>query len=135
MGAPGLIYLDSSAIVKLVAAEPESEALFELLNSGGPPVSSALTKVEVRRATRRPNAPEAVSIRGDQVLERIALLRVDEATLERAAELEPLELRTLDAIHLAAALSIRDHLEAFVVYDRRLAEAAEGMGLPVASPA
>ena len=69
-----------------------------------------------------------------EVLNRIAFIRVDDAILQQAADLEPIRLRSLDAIHLATALSVRPHLEAFVAYDRRLLTAAENLGLDVASP-
>ena len=134
MSVPGILYLDSSAIVKLVAAEPESAALLDLVKTGGPAVSSALAKVEVLRAVNRLDSPSAVQRNAAEVLSRIALIKVDEAILQEAAHLEPAELRSLDAIHLATAQSVRQHLEAFVVYDQRLAEAAEQAGLRVVSP-
>ena len=134
MSVPGILYLDSSAIVKLVAAEPESAALHDLVKTGGPAVSSALAKVEVLRAVNRLDSPSAVQRNAAEVLSRIALIKVDEAILQEAAHLEPAELRSLDAIHLATAQSVRQHLEAFVVYDQRLAEAAEQAGLRVVSP-
>jgi len=134
MGGPGILYLDSSAIVKLVAAEPESAALVDLLKTGGPAVASALAKVEVQRAVSRLPSSEAMTQRAKEVLDRIALIKVDDGILQQAADLEPAELRSLDALHLATALSVQEHLEAFVVYDRRLAEAAVGLGLTVGSP-
>ncbi len=134
MAAPGILYLDSSAIVKLVASEQESVALHEFLSSGGPAVASALAKVEVHRAVNRLK-PHRTCNRDDvTLLSRIALIKVDDAILQRAAQLGPTSLRSLDAIHLATALSVRQHLEAFVVYDRKLAEAAEQLGLAVAAP-
>ena len=72
--------------------------------------------------------------RATSVLDRIALMKIDDAVLEKAARLEPTDLRSLDAIHLATALSVQEHLEAFVVYDRRLGEAAQALGLNVESP-
>ena len=134
MSAPGILYLDSSAIVKLVAAEPESAALLDLVKNGGPAVSSALAKVEVLRAVNKLDPPSAVRQNAADVLSRIALIKVDDAILQEAAHLEPATLRSLDAIHLATAQSVRHHLEAFVVYDRRLAEAAIQADLRVVSP-
>lgn len=134
MAAPGILYLDSSAIVKLVASEQESVALHELLRSGGPAIASALAKAEVHRAANRLEASPDLQQRVTDVLSRLALIKIDDAILQRAAQLGPAKLRSLDAIHLATALSVRQHLEAFVVYDRRLAEAAEQAGLNVVSP-
>ena len=131
---PDLCYLDSSAIVKLIAAEPETRALHDWLGQKGPAVASVLARVEVQRAVNRLRGSRDLRSRAGQVLDRIALIRVDDAILSRATRIAPVELRTLDAIHLATALSVQDHLEAFVVYDRRLAEAAGQMGLEVVSP-
>lgn len=134
MSSSGLLFLDSSAIVKLIGSEPESKALLEVLKTGGPAVASALVAVEVRRAVNRSDSSAVAAARVSDVLDRIALIKIDEAILEGAAQVCLASLRSLDAIHLATALSVRDHLEAFVVYDQRLAEAAEGLGLPVSSP-
>ena len=72
--------------------------------------------------------------RAQAVLARIALIPVDEPVLRTAAMLEPLRLRSLDAIHLATALTLGDDLGEFGTYDGRLADAAMGLGLFVASP-
>jgi predicted nucleic acid-binding protein len=130
----GLLYLDSSAIVKLVALEPESGALHDWVSRRGDAVVSALAMVELQRAVRRLEDRSALKRRASTVLNRIALIQVDDAILHRAAHLETADLRSLDAIHLATALSIREHLEAFVVYDRRLGLAAESLGLKVTAP-
>lgn len=130
----GLLYFDSSAIVKLVAREPESAALHELVSKGGDTVASALALVEVQRAVRRVGGGETVLVRARSVLDRIALIKIDDAILEKAAHLEPSGLGSLDAIHLATALSVQEHLQAFIVYDQRLGRAAEALGLDVSSP-
>jgi len=134
MSAPGLLYLDSSAIVKLIAAEPESAALTAAVQTGGPAIASALAKVEVLRAVKRIQGSRAMQDRVKEVLDRIALIKIDDAILHQAANLNLAELRALDAIHLATALSVQQYLEAFVAYDQRLTVAAEEMGLTVASP-
>jgi len=64
----------------------------------------------------------------------VHLIRLDDALLDRAAELEPAELRSLDSIHLAAAASLGDDLAAVVSYDDRLLAAARILGLPTATP-
>ena len=134
VGRPGLLYLDSSAIVKLVAREPESGALHALVSKGGDAVASALASVEVRRAVQRIGGAGIMLERAKSVLDRIAMIKIDDAILERAAHLEPVGLRSLDAIHLATALSVQEHLEAFLVYDQRLGAAASELGLQVETP-
>lgn len=129
-----LLYFDSSAIVKLVAREPESAALHELVSKGGDAVASALALAEVQRAVRRDGGGETVLVRARSVLDRIALIKIDDAILEKAAHLEPSGLGSLDAIHLATALSVQEHLQAFIVYDQRLGRAAVALGLDVSSP-
>jgi uncharacterized protein len=133
MSAERATYLDSSALVKLVVDEPESRALRRYLRRRRVLVSSALARAEVGRATL-PLGP-APSRRADVILEGVDLLRVDDRVLREAARLLPLELRTLDAIHLATALQIGDDLGRLVTYDGRLAAAATAAGCSVAAPA
>ena len=129
-----VVYLDSSALVKLVVAEPESSALIEYLRGRSERVSSALALAEVPRALRRAGFGASERRRSRQVMARIALVEVDRRILVAAAALEPPGLRTLDAIHLATALAVREDLEAVVTYDRRLAAAAERIHLEVSVP-
>lgn len=127
-----LTYIDSSAIVKLAVAEPESRALRRFLARRQPLVSSALARTEVARALM-PSGAEAVS-RGREVLRRIQLLRVNDRVLSEAGHMEPAELRSLDAIHLASARQFGASVRQIVTYDERMAEAASAHGWPVASP-
>lgn len=95
-------------------------------------VSSALLGVEAIRACGRYGeryAAEARSFLGD-----MALLPLDDAVLERAASIDPAELRSLDALHLATALSIGNEVGVFVTYDDRLGAAAAHHGLAVSQP-
>lgn len=131
----GLLYLDSSALVKLVLSEPETEALLEFIRLWPERISSTLTRVEVLRAVRRAGEENVALRRAEEVVARVGLLRIDTDILSAAARLEPRELRTLDAIHLATALSVREQLSAVVAYDSRLAQAAEHHGVPVLAPA
>src|SRR2546427_10007649 len=101
MSVEHVTYLDSSAIVKLVEAAPESAALRQYLRRRRPYVSSALARTEVARALL-PRGPEAVR-RGDDALSRIDLVRVNERVLNLAGELQPPTLRWVDATHLATA--------------------------------
>ena len=119
-----LVYLDSSAIVKLVRTEPETAALVAHLRAWPERVSSALARLELLRALRRDRALPQTYRRASEVLARLALIRIDDSVLATAEGLDPSDLRALDAIHLATALSLGRDLTAVVTYDRRLAEAA-----------
>ena len=132
MSAERAVYLDSSAVVKLAVAEPESAALRRDLDGRGPLVCSALARTEVGRALL-PVGSTAVR-RGHEVLDRLELIRISDRILAHAGRLQPSELRSLDAIHLATALELKDDLERFITYDRRLHAAAAAAGCPVAAP-
>jgi len=127
-----LIYLDSSAIVKLAIREPESSALRRHLSRHQALVSSALARTEVARALL-PSGPDALA-RGELVLRRIQLLRVNDRVLHEAGRMEPPELRSLDAIHLASARQLGASLRQIVTYDGRMAEAARTLGWTVVAP-
>ncbi len=118
--------------MKLLVEEPESDALAALL-AGGRVVASALVEVEVPRALGRRGLDPAGAAVGE-LLGGLLLLEVDAPTLRQAALLPPAALRTLDAVHLAAALQVRDRVDALVAYDYRLLAAAQEHGLPVLSP-
>ena len=130
-----MIYLDSSALVKLILEESESRALARWLAERADLalVSSAIHRAEVPRAIWRAN-PSALprSLRQVRGVEKIGL---STDVLDSAAAVPPQSLRALDAIHLASALSVRRELTAFVAYDKRLLDAAKDAGLPTASPA
>jgi predicted nucleic acid-binding protein len=130
-----LIYLDTSAFLKTVLAEPESAALGEYLAAFDSPrvVSSALLAVEARRIILRAEPAELPRVD----LELLDVIQIDltAIVLETASRLPDPVLRTLDAIHLATALLIRDDLEVLVSYDHRMLESAASHGLPVAAPA
>jgi len=126
-------YLDTSAAVKLVVSEPGSRAMSRwAVAHPDEIVSSDLLRTELLRATRR-GAPEQMP-RARAVLDSITLLSVPTETFERAAELEPSLLRTLDAVHLAAALELGDELDGIITYDDRLSDAAALLGVAVISP-
>jgi predicted nucleic acid-binding protein len=125
-------YLDSSALVKTVVREPESTALRRFLRSVSIHASSALATTEVLRAVRRADA--AVTPRAQSVLGRVVILELTTDVLLEAGLLDPPELRTLDAIHLATAKTLGDDLAAVVTYDERMAAAAVRLGLPVETP-
>jgi predicted nucleic acid-binding protein len=126
------VYLDSSSIVKFVVHEPESRALQRFSQRRPLRVSSALARVEVLRAAARKDA--RFVRRAERVLARIRLLRMDDAILESASQLNPGVLRSLDAIHLASAAALGTDLECVVTYDKRMLDAAVLLGLPVRCP-
>ncbi|KYH43179.1 type II toxin-antitoxin system VapC family toxin [Branchiibius sp. NY16-3462-2] len=128
-----MIYADTSALVKLVVHEPESSEVHQLATSGTVLVSSDLARTELLRAARR-IAPAAVGAARD-VLARLVLLRATSAIFDAAAVLEPNTLRSLDAVHLASALTLGDELEGVLTYDERLGDAARALGLTVLAPA
>ena len=132
MNADAAVYLDSSAIVKLVIAENESAALAEHLRERPTRVSCALARVEVIQAVRAHGQP-AIN-RGRRLLEGISLIRLDDMLLDEAAALDAAASRTLDAIHLAAAQALGTGLGEVITYDRRMADAAHLLGLPVSAP-
>ena len=128
-----MIYLDSSALVKLVHPEPDSASLVSWLTTARlPAVSSALAEVEVERAVRR-TAPATLPT-VPAVLSTVFLFDIDAAIRRAAATLADPLLRSLDAIHLATALEFGAELRAFVAYDKRLLTAASAAGLPIARP-
>ena len=125
-------YLDSSAIVKLAVEEPESAALRRHLRRRRPLVSSALARTEVLRALL-PAGERAVGA-GRAVLADLHLARLNDRVLSDAAVLEPIELRSLDAIHLATAQRFGAELAQLVTYDERMITAGRGMGIRTATP-
>lgn len=132
MTAERATYLDSSAIVKLAVAEAESAALRRYLRRRRPLVSSALARTEVGRALL-PFGAVAVR-RGADVLARMDLVRVSDRLLDAAADLQPAELRSLDAIHLATAQQLGASLAKVVTYDERMSLAARALGWSVVAP-
>lgn len=126
------IYLDSSAIVKLAVREAESAALRQYVRRRRPLVSSALARTEVLRALM-PAGDEAVA-RGRAVLATIDLIRVNDRILTAAGALQPPELRSLDALHLATVRELGSDVSTIVCYDQRMATAARQLGHRVVQP-
>jgi predicted nucleic acid-binding protein len=129
------LYVDSSALVKLVQREPESSALRRFLRrrSEDTRVTSALARVEVVRAVGS-GGPAAVA-QARRLLARLNQITLDRQLLDDAAALAPATaLRSLDAIHLAAALAVGSDLRAVITYDQRMTDAATGLGLVVEAP-
>lgn len=129
-----MIYCDSSALLKLVFQEDESDGLEGWIGeqSGETLVSSDLARVEIVRAVRRLNASALPAARA--LLRQVDLVPLSEMLIDSAWELEDPRLRTLDALHLASALALGEELSAFVAYDHRLTKAAERAGLTTLAP-
>lgn len=122
------VYVDSSALVKLLVEEPETSHLQRDLS--GPTATSALALVEVHRAVTR-RAPE-LATSAERLVRSCLLVSVTDGVLERARTLVSDRLKTLDAIHLATALHVP--VARMVTYDRRLMAAARDAGLEVLHP-
>jgi uncharacterized protein len=133
MNAESVWYVDSSAIVKLVAIEAETSVLSEFLAPRHPLVSSALATTEVHRAVLP--LGERFLRQARDVLARFELVRVSDEVLEDAGRLEPTSLRSLDAIHLATAALFGNTLGGVISYDRRMRNAARSYGWSVHAPA
>lgn len=129
-----MIYLDSSALLKLLFQEDESDALQDWLadRSEAPVVSSELAEVEVLRAARR--LQESVLADARSLLGHVDLVPLSGSVVDLASDMEDVSLRSLDALHLASALMLGTELQAFVTYDGRLLDAAETAGLPIQQP-
>jgi len=126
-------YLDTSAFLKLVVTEPESAALRRSLLRWSERTSAALLRTEAVRALRRAGHDHRVGS-ARRLLRAMRLIRLDERLLDQAGDLDPRELRSLDSVHLAAALAVGGDLAVFVTYDERLGGAARDRGLVVDSP-
>ena len=129
------LYLDSSAVVKLVQRESESDALLGFIadHKSDTLVTSALARVEVVRAVS--GGGQRAIEQARRQLNRLDQIVLGSTLLDRAAALAPeVQLRSLDAIHLAAALTVGDDLRAVVTYDRRMADAAGALALVAQRP-
>jgi predicted nucleic acid-binding protein len=124
-------YLDTSAMAKFVRPEPETKHLRRWL---APKrwIISDLHRTELRRAAAR--AGGRALARADRLLSESDILRIDAETFDRGGRLQPLDLRSLDALHLAAAMTLGPDLAGIVAYDERLRDAAVAAGITVVSP-
>ena len=129
----GIVYLDSSALIKLVFEEAETSSLADFLAAWPARASSTLANVEVSRTARLVD-DDFVTHDARRLLAHVHLIVPDDMLLASATRLEPPSLRALDAIHLATALSLGSELAGMVVYDRRLADAARHAGITVWAP-
>lgn len=134
----GVLYADTSALVKLVVREAESDAIEAEVSRWDRIATSDIAAIELPRATARARADGRAGVAdGRVVLELLAALAIVPTTDDvraLAATMEPVELRTLDAIHLAAALALGDDLAAVLTYDHRMADAAQLRRIEVIAP-
>ena len=128
----GRVYLDASAAVKLVVAEPGSQPLAQYLAAQGIRVSHRILEVELIRAVLR-RSPDSLE-QAMALLRVLEFVELDAEIASLAGRLEPSSLRSLDAIHLASALALGHELDTFVTYDARQADAATALGLNVEGP-
>jgi predicted nucleic acid-binding protein len=127
-----VIYLDTAALTKLIAPEPETLSLYQWLVEGHDSwVASVLVEVELVRVVRRTDPAALATALG--LLGAIDIMPLDELVVARSQQLLDPGLRSLDAIHLATALEVGE-ISAFVTYDQRLLKAAEAHGLPTVAP-
>lgn len=126
------VYLDTSAFMKLVMPEPESPALRAHLRRWPTRVSASLLCTEALRAASRASPVRLAAVRHQ--LRGLVLIDLDRTLLENAGMLGPPAMRSLDAVHVAAALSLGGDVEEMVTYDARMAAAARAQGLAVTDP-
>lgn len=129
----GLAYLDASAVVKLLIHEPETPALHADIVHRPGLLASTLSILEARRAVaRRSSAERIASLK--EIVEALVLVEMGQQIVEAASTVPPPPLRSLDAIHVATALSLGDPALEVITYDQRLADAARANGLTVVQP-
>lgn len=126
---PQLVYLDTSTAVKLISDERESDGLRSYLDEGPTVVSSDLLETELRRIGVRHGIDQVLIT---AVLDGVTLTSMTRDQFREAGLYPQADLRSLDALHLASALSIE--ASAILTYDIRLAEAARAHGLEVVAP-
>jgi predicted nucleic acid-binding protein len=129
-----IIYVESSAAVKLLGMEPEAEPLARYLDDlasdeGTSLVSSLILETELRRAAVR---AEVAQPRVTAILDRFELVDLDRSVFTSAGVLPGKKLRSLDALHIAAAFKI--DADVMLTYDKRQIAAAEAVGLRTHSP-
>lgn len=130
-----VVYLDTSALVKLITPEPETIPLFRYVLSWRYRMSSSIAFVEVYRAVLRAAEDEDLVLRRtEQVLSGITFVDAHSGIYGTAALLQPKTLRSLDAIHIASAMEVRPGLGALITYDKGMAAAAKAHDFKVVAP-
>lgn len=125
------IYIDSSAILKLIIREKESEAVISISRARF--ITSEISRVEVTRAILR-YEPKALKST-EQVFKNLNFVKIDSQTLVQAARLpDRINIRALDAIHIAVASKMGLSISSVLTYDKQMAKAAKALGFEVLSP-
>jgi predicted nucleic acid-binding protein len=124
-------YLDTSAFLKLVVAEDETQAMREWFTANSPCWSSQVLSTEALRAGARLGLDSSAV---EQALDTVSLVLPSVVTFRTASQLSPASLRPLDALHLASALELGDDLEGVVTFDSRMIEAALMNSVSIVSP-
>jgi predicted nucleic acid-binding protein len=129
---PSAVYVDTSALGRSLLDEPEKPAIESALEAFERSVSSSLLRTELRRLGFR----RAMLDRADALLAGVSLIKVDDEILSSAETITPSTVATLDAIHLATAVRLKEagKLNALMTYDKQLAEGAREHGIEVLSP-
>jgi uncharacterized protein len=126
------VYVDTSALGRVLLDEPDKPAIQRDLAKFGQHVASRLLRVELRRVGLRRELLD----RADALIRDVSLIPIDEGILDATETLAPPTVGTLDAIHLATAvrLSKEGRLDALMTYDKQLADGAREHDLEVLSP-
>jgi hypothetical protein len=124
-------YLETSSFIKLAVAEDDSPAMRRWFTGHRPCWSSQLLATEAHRGADRLGVnPDVI----DELLDGVSLVLPSSSTFDVAGRLAPAELRSLHAIHLAAAGELGPDLEGVVTYDQRVIVGAQVAGFPVIRP-
>jgi len=130
---PRVLYLDASAIVKLVVRDRETDELISYIGDAAL-VSSVISEIEVPRAAYLKTGESESIARAETAMRRFSLVELDDELRREAARARPADLRSLDAIHFASCLRLKTHLSAVVAYDRKLAAALRARAMRVEAP-
>lgn len=125
-------YIDASALVKLIKEESESRALRKFLESDPDSITSDISAIEVHLAARRCGEPDSTALRVVDLIDSVDRISLEDEIVEAACRQDG--LKTLDAIHAATAICLRNEIDQVVVYDRQLSRALEAEGLKTVSP-
>jgi hypothetical protein len=126
------LYIDTSSLGRVLLAEPDAGAIRELIGRYDETWSSALIIIELRRLARR----EDLIAPADRMLASMRLHPIKDPAIERASRLEPVQVRTLDAIHLEAAIDLREAgtVTAVLTHDEQLQLGCTHHGIPLDIP-
>jgi predicted nucleic acid-binding protein len=126
------IYLDTSALGRVLLAEPDAASIRRVLAEGDAWHSSELLIVELRRLAIREGLEESA----ERMLDAVRLMSVDPVSLERASRIAPTGVRSLDAIHLDAIVQLHGHgdIDRVLTYDHQLQEGCAYHGISVVAP-